>query len=149
MIDLSQLSFHHIGVACKDLQVETEKLNILGYEREGDDFIDPIQGVKGRFLSGQVPRLELLVPLYPNSILSPWLESNSKMYHLAYETNSLEDVIQNLCDQRGKLVVKPVPAVAFNNREIAFIMLPNMLLIELISTLPNHSRAIRPERLQI
>ena len=55
MIDLSQLSFHHIGVACKDLQVETEKLNILGYEREGDDFIDPIQGVKGRFLSGQVP----------------------------------------------------------------------------------------------
>ena len=81
MIDLSQLSFHHIGVACKDLGMETDKLKILGYAREGDDFIDPIQGVKGRFLSGQMPRLELLVPLYPDSVLSPWLESSSKMYH--------------------------------------------------------------------
>jgi hypothetical protein len=73
VIDLSQLSFHHIGVACKDLGMETDKLKILGYAREGDDFIDPIQGVKGRFLSGQMPRLELLVPLYPDSVLSPWL----------------------------------------------------------------------------
>ena len=133
MIDLSQLSFHHIGVACKDLETETDKLKILGYSIEGDDFIDPIQGVKGRFLTGQTPRLELLVPLSTDSVLSPWLKSNVKMYHLAYETNSLEGAIQKLCAQRGRLVVKPVPAVAFNNREIAFIMLPNMLLVELIA----------------
>jgi methylmalonyl-CoA/ethylmalonyl-CoA epimerase len=134
MIDLSQLEFHHIGVACKDLDAETEKLKILGYSIEGDDFIDPIQGVKGRFLTGQTPRLELLVPLAGDSVLSPWLESNVKMYHLAYETSSLVDTIQKLCAQRGRLAVKPVPAVAFNNREIAFVMLPNMLLIELIAT---------------
>jgi methylmalonyl-CoA/ethylmalonyl-CoA epimerase len=134
VIDLSQLNFHHIGVACKDLDAETEKLKILGYSIEGDDFIDPIQGVKGRFLSGQVPRLELLVPLAGDSVLSPWLKSNVKMYHLAYETSSLLDTIQKLIAQRGRLVVKPVPAVAFNNREIAFVMLPNMLLVELIST---------------
>lgn len=70
-----------------------------------------------------------------DSVLSPWLKSNTKMYHIAYETNSLESVIQEVCTERGKLVVKPVPAVAFNNREIAFIMLPNMLLVELISTI--------------
>lgn len=135
MIDLSKLSFHHIGVACKDLELETDKLKILGYSREGNDFIDPIQGVKGRFLSGQNPRLELLISLSEDSVLSPWLKSNTKMYHIAYETNSLESVIQEVCTERGKLVVKPVPAVAFNNREIAFIMLPNMLLVELISTI--------------
>ena len=134
MIDLSQLNFHHIGVACKDLDAETAKLKIMGYAIEGDDFIDPIQGVKGRFLAGQTPRLELLVPLAGDSVLAPWLTSNVKMYHLAYETDSLADTIGQLCAQRGRLVVKPVPAVAFDHREIAFIMLPNMLLIELIST---------------
>ena len=135
MIDLSKLSFHHIGVACKDLDLETDRLKILGYSIEGRDFIDPIQGVKGRFLSGQNPRLELLISLSEDSPLSPWLKSKTKMYHLAYETTSLESAIQKICAQRGKLVVKPVPAVAFNNREIAFIMLPNMLLVELISTI--------------
>lgn len=133
MIDLSKLTFHHIGVACNDLDAETARLSMLGYIIEGDDFIDPIQGVCGRFLAGQTPRLELLVPLAENSVLSPWLKSNTKMYHLAYETDCLNMLIEQLCGQRARVVVKPTPAVAFDNRQIAFLMLPNMFLIELIS----------------
>ncbi len=135
MIDLSKLKFHHIGVACTDLEVETARLSILGYVVEGDDFTDPIQGVRGRFLTGQTPRLELLVPLAENSVLSPWLKSNTKMYHLAYETDYLNMAIEQLCSQRVRVVVKPTPAVAFDNRQIAFLMLPNMLLIELVSSI--------------
>ena len=139
MIDLPNLpslKFHHIGLACTNLDAETKKLAILGYHTESDDFIDPIQGVHGRFLVGQVPRLELLVPIdKAESCLTPWLKSGTKMYHLAYETDAVEDAIEQLSTQRAKVVVHPVPAVAFDNRKIAFVMLPNMLLIELISTI--------------
>ena len=139
MIDLPNLpplQFHHIGLACTNLDAETRKLASLGYYIEADDFTDPIQGIHGRFLVGQVPRLELLVPIdKAESCLTPWLKSGTKMYHLAYETDAVEDAIEQLSTQRAKVVVHPVPAVAFDNRKIAFVMLPNMLLIELISTI--------------
>jgi len=34
--------------------------------------------------------------------------------------------------QRAKVLVPPVPAVAFGGREIAFLVMPNRMLIELI-----------------
>jgi methylmalonyl-CoA/ethylmalonyl-CoA epimerase len=138
MIDLPgdpPLRFHHIGMACTDLDAETRRLAILGYRPEGEDFTDLNQGVHGRFLGGQAPRLELLIQLAGNSVLAPWLINNIKMYHLAYETDDLEDAITKLCSQKSKLVVPPVPAIAFDNRQIAFVMLPNMLLVELISNM--------------
>jgi methylmalonyl-CoA/ethylmalonyl-CoA epimerase len=135
--DLSPLKFHHVGMACTNLDRETKHLSALNYAIEGDDFTDPIQGVCGRFLSGQFPRIELLVPISPteDSVLTPWLNSKIKMYHLAYETGDLDNSIQQLTNSRAKLVVKPTPAVAFDRRNIAFLMLPNMLLIELIQGL--------------
>jgi xylulokinase len=45
----------------------------------------------------------------------------------------LADAIDALRAQRAKVAVAPVPAAAFGGREIAFLMLPNRLLIELIA----------------
>jgi methylmalonyl-CoA/ethylmalonyl-CoA epimerase len=130
------LRFHHIGMACDNLDKETKHLISLGYQVEDNDFTDPIQGIHGRFLSGQFPRLELLVPATSEeSVLTPYLNNKIKMYHLAYETSELEQSIQHLVSHRAKIIVKPIPAVAFQGRHIAFLMLPNMLLIELINTI--------------
>jgi methylmalonyl-CoA/ethylmalonyl-CoA epimerase len=94
-----------------------------------------VQGVRGVFLAGQVPRLELLEALAgeADGVLTPWLKRGVKLYHLAYETQSLADAIKGLRQARAKLVVSPVAAVAFGGREIAFLMLPNRMLIELIA----------------
>lgn len=126
------LRFHHIGVACRDLDAETRRLSPLGYRVEGTDFFDPLQGIHGRFLVGNGPRLELIVQAANGGVLQPWLNSGVKLYHMAYETPDLELGIAYLRGQRAKLVVKPVPAIAFQNRKIAFLMMPNMLLVELI-----------------
>ncbi len=128
------MNFHHIGLACLDLNHEAEKLAALGYSAEGADFADPIQGVRGRFLTGGGPRLELLSPASESGVLTPWLKSGAKMYHLAYEVDDLPQSIAKLRQQRAKVVVQPVPAVAFGGRHIAFLMLPNMLLCELIES---------------
>ena len=128
-----ELRFHHVGVACTDLATETAKMAPLGYAPEGPEFVDPVQGVRGLFLAGQSPRLELLAPLGEGGVLAPWLKQGIKLYHLAYETPDLAGSIERLRAQRAKLMVAPVPAVAFGGRSIAFLMLPNRLLIELIA----------------
>lgn len=127
------LLFHHIGVACRELDDETRTLSALGYQREGPDFTDPVQGIAGRFLVGAGPRLELLAPLSETGVLRPWLNAGVKLYHLAYEARDVTAAIADLRAQGARLIVPPTAAVAFSGRKIAFLMLPNLLLSEIIA----------------
>jgi hypothetical protein len=45
----------------------------------------------------------------------------------------LDAAVASLRAARGKLLLAPTPAVAFAGRPIAFVMLPNQLLCELIA----------------
>jgi len=129
------LAFHHVGVACAEIDAEAQRLRPLGYRDEGGRFSDPGQGVLGQFLAGQAPRLELLqaLPGTPEGVLSPWLARETKLYHLAYLTDDLEHAIGHFRHEGAKLVVAPMAAVAFDGRNIAFVMLRNGLLVELIA----------------
>jgi methylmalonyl-CoA/ethylmalonyl-CoA epimerase len=127
------LKFHHVGVISSDIAKEAEQLAVLGYRPEGEEFVDLNQGIRGLFLSGQSPCLELLSPLAPKGVLEPWIKSNTKLYHLAYQTSDLSQAVAALRERGAKVVVRPVPAVAFGGREIAFLILPTMMLVELIS----------------
>jgi catechol 2,3-dioxygenase-like lactoylglutathione lyase family enzyme len=127
-----ELTFHHIGVACRDLDKDAQTYALLGYSPEGDDFVDERQGIRGRFIVGPGPRLELLVALPGSTVLEPWLRKGVKYYHEAFLVPELRDGLEELGTAGGKVVVEPVPAVAFDGREIAFVMLPNMTLVELV-----------------
>lgn len=135
MTDTSGLDFHHVGVACSAIEDEAERFRPLGYRIERAAFEDPVQGVRGVFLIGQSPRLELLQPLAGSGdgVLAPWLARGAKLYHLAYVADGLSVAIDRFRAQDAKLVVPPVPAVAFDGREIAFLMLRNGVLVELIA----------------
>jgi methylmalonyl-CoA/ethylmalonyl-CoA epimerase len=126
------MTFHHVGVACRNLDAEAAAFGMLGYQVEGEDFVDPGQGIRGRFLVGPGPRLELLVALQGSSVLEPWLDKGVKFYHQAFVVESLEDSIEELCGRGGRMVSAPGPAVAFGGRAIAFVMLRNMAMVELI-----------------
>ncbi|MFN3431705.1 MAG: VOC family protein [Candidatus Sericytochromatia bacterium] len=126
------LAFHHMGLACRDLDTEIAAWAILGYRLEGSPFEDPIQRVRGCFVVGAGPRLELLMPLDDTSPVMPWLAKGVKFYHQAFETVDIRRALDTLKARRGKVVVPPTPAVAFQGREIAFVLFPNMMLIELI-----------------
>jgi methylmalonyl-CoA/ethylmalonyl-CoA epimerase len=126
------MTFHHIGVACRDLESETEAFRLLGYEAEAEDFLDPRQGIRGRFLIGSGPRLELLVGLPGSSVLTPWLKKGLKFYHQAFVVQNLGVSVEELCEKGGRLVSPPIRAAAFGGQQIAFVMLRNMSLVELI-----------------
>lgn len=125
---------HHIGICCTSLDREVRTLAMLGYRVVGETFEDPRQGVRGLFLEGGGGRLELVAALDPArpGVLADWLTRGAKMYHLAYMVADLPRTLAELRAARAKLVVEPVPATAFGGREIAFLMLPNMMLVELI-----------------
>ncbi len=125
-------TFHHVGVACRDLDAEAGPWLSIGYAAEGVDFEDQIQQVRGRFLVGVGPRLELLVGLGPSSPAAAALARGSKFYHQGFVTPRFEESLAALRRARCKVTVGPTPAVAFGGRRIAFLMMPNMNLIELI-----------------
>jgi methylmalonyl-CoA/ethylmalonyl-CoA epimerase len=126
--------FHHVGYACRSLQSELDGLTALGYASVGERFEDSVQGVAGLFCEGGGPRIELLAPLPGSEVLDPWLRGPARMYHLAYEVPVIADAVAAQSAGGARVVRAPVPAVAFDGREIAFLMLPNRLLVELIGS---------------
>lgn len=139
MINIPMLSispsghtFHHIGYATTSLVREREFFKHLGYEQEGLDFKDPVQGILGCFLQGPGPRLELLENLPGSNTLTPWLNTGIKMYHIAYEVEDLENAIVWARSRRGKMTVPPVPAIAFHGRRICFFAFRQGPMLEFI-----------------
>jgi methylmalonyl-CoA/ethylmalonyl-CoA epimerase len=124
--------FHHVGYATASIENEKDLFAFLGYEQEGECFSDETQGVTGCFLTGPGPRVELLQNLPGSETLTPWLDAGVKMYHFAYFVDSLDDALSWVSTQRARVVVAPVPAVAFNGSRISFVMFRNGLLLEFI-----------------
>lgn len=132
LLSTSSLKFHHLGVACRDIEKEFSIWAQLGYRPEGTTFVDKTQGVKGLFLRGTGPRLELLEDLPGHKTVAPWLERGVKIYHTAFQVREIRKEIDFLTQNRARVVTPLVPACAFNGCLITFLMLKNLALIELI-----------------
>ena len=129
---LVEFEFHHMGIACTDLDKETQTFSILGYRQEFPDFKDEEQGVKGRFLiAHNQPRIELLVNLKSSSTLTYYLKNRTKIYHAAYEVNNFDKAVNLLLRENSK-IIKEEKISTFFKKRICFIFLKNMFLIELI-----------------
>jgi len=126
------LEFHHIAVACKNIERDFAAFKFLGYAKEGLPFNDPLQGVKGQFIAARgQPKLELLENLPGSNTLTPWLENGNKMYHFAYTVKDIETAAASFAKNRIKLVSPAKDSVYFG-KKICFLMLTNMYMIELI-----------------
>lgn len=125
--------FHHIGYATHSLKRECDFFSLLGYRQVGEFFSDPNQGVKGCFLEGTGPRIELLENLPGAQTLTPWLNAGVRMYHLAYQVNDIDLALDWIRSQRGRIVVPPAPAVAFGGCQICFVMLRTGFMLEFIA----------------
>lgn len=129
----AKLEFHHIGVACADLDATRARYACLGYSIESPVFEDPVQSIRGQFLAGPGTRIELVAPLSAESPVSGWIARGVHLYHTAYLTANLAaSIAMARREMRAKIVVEPVPAVAFDGRRIAFLLAPGAMLIELI-----------------
>jgi methylmalonyl-CoA/ethylmalonyl-CoA epimerase len=128
------LKFHHNGILCKNIEEEIPIYKKLGYDVESEIYIDPIQQISCLFMctSDLSTRIELIKPTSDQSPVMPYVRRNIKMYHQAFICDNILDSINSLIQDGAILTVEPVTSVAFNGKKIAFLMLPNQMLIEII-----------------
>jgi methylmalonyl-CoA/ethylmalonyl-CoA epimerase len=127
-------TLHHIGFVVSSIREEIEGFtSSVGGTWKGEIFDDPLQQVQVTFLqpaSANEAAIELIEPTLDSSPVSRFLERGGGLHHLCYEVDDLEDALK-LARARGSLVVKkPLPAVAFKGRRIAWVVTRNRLVIE-------------------
>ena len=117
---------NHVGLAVPNIEVFLEKSGPLfeGFAC-GPTIVNSRQRVREKFISDGVTTLEFLEPLGEISPLQGFLKKNPAggLIHLALDVVDLDASIARVVAAGGRLVVGPVPDVAFNERRIAFVYL--------------------------
>ena len=129
------MTFHHIGIACYDIEESSQFYISKGYEKT-ETVYDPIQNVHICFLKKINENcVELISPHDDKSPVNKNLQKNGvSPYHICYETENLEETIADLKKRRFLMVSKPAPAVAFNGRRVCFLFCKSVGLIELVES---------------
>jgi methylmalonyl-CoA/ethylmalonyl-CoA epimerase len=132
---MDDFSFHHVGIAVRNLSTAIPIYkNLFKYELISGPFDDPIQKVSVCFMNRGVgdPKLELVAPLGTESPIHRILKRGGGTYHICYLVPDINAAISHLVQQNSVLISGPVPAVAFEMREIAWLMTEADLLVELL-----------------
>ena len=92
------LTFHHIGIACRDI-AKTQAF-YLGQGYTASPVVeDPLQHVRISFLEKEgAPRIELLEPLDDQSPVARTLATSGvSPYHMCYEVQDIESAVSASC----------------------------------------------------
>ena len=131
-------TIHHTGIAVSSIE---EKLpfyfNALGMKQLTPIIHDPIQKVRVVLLGYSAddqhpPFIELVEPSGSSTPIDRFLQNNISLYHYCLEVDDIEAALQTARANKAMIIQKPVPAVLFNNRHIAWILTPDRYLIEFL-----------------
>ncbi len=133
---LNTLNFHHIGIAVKDFEKSLKYYTLLGYKKVNSEIVrDELQKVDLILLEHEShPNIELVKPYNNESPIEKYLKDNdNSIYHYCYEVKDFNSVVKELKKTfRVFNVVKPKPAILFDNRFVSFYYIHNVGLIELL-----------------
>lgn len=93
---------------------------------------DPIQKVNIAFVNFHDTKVEFLEPHDESSPVWKSLTKGEKLLHLCYEVDDLDEALQRGRQHGFHCIRRPVPAVAFNNRLIAWVYHAEFGLFELL-----------------
>lgn len=126
----------HIGIAVPDIdRALSQYAATFGYRLQRGPFDDPQQQARVAFIVNDAtgdPPLELVAPLAPGSQVERVLAKGVSLYHVCYEVPDIEQAIAHLRANGCLLISGPTPAVAYDNRPIAWLYTPNRQLTELV-----------------
>jgi methylmalonyl-CoA/ethylmalonyl-CoA epimerase len=129
------LRLDHWGFVVGDLQSGSAGfVKSLGAAWDGKVYEDPLQKVRVTFLTaGPGARIELVEPAAPDSPVIRFLaERGGGLHHVCYDVADIDGALVQM-RTRGALIAKrPLPAVAFGGRRIAWVITAEKLLVELL-----------------
>lgn len=124
--------FNHVGVAVTNLDKIINNLkDCFGIKFISNITFDPIQKVKLMLIDIKGITVELVCGEKVNRFITK--QNGFNFYHLCYDVDNFDEVIDKYNDMCNFIMVsKPVPAILFNNRRIAFFFRKNVGLIEIL-----------------
>ena len=127
------LKVHHIGYAVSNLEKSLEMFKKIGYTVKSGPVNDEKRNVEIAFVENNDYLVELISPLNEESPIRNYLDKiGNTPYHLCYETENIDDAIEELRKQRYLMIEKPSEAIAINNQRVAFLYHPRYGLLELL-----------------
>jgi methylmalonyl-CoA/ethylmalonyl-CoA epimerase len=133
---MATFRFDHLGVAVPDLEPALSSYReVFGYRLLSGPFDDAIQRTRVCFVGSGEPgdvAIELVAPLGPGSPVERVLSKGTAAYHVCYEVADLEKTLTEVRARGCIIVSKPVPAVAFEGRRIAWFYTPSRQLVEVV-----------------
>lgn len=131
----ASLKFDHLGVVVPSLAEGRAHLSAaLQIAHWSCEFADPLNGVFVQFGRDPVAMCyELVAPLGNDSPVALALRKGQGILnHVAYRVAALEPHVNRLRDLRFRALGTPRPAVAYDGRNIQFLMSPLNFIVELI-----------------
>jgi methylmalonyl-CoA/ethylmalonyl-CoA epimerase len=128
---------HHVGIVVSNIENEVERLaGLFGASWNTKIFHDPLQEVRVTFLRGAYPGealIELVEPAGEKSPVQSFLHKGGGFHHMCYEVSDLDAQLRDM-RARGHAVVRPpLPAVAFGNRRISWVLARPRVLLEFLA----------------
>lgn len=116
------MKIHHIGIACDNIKEAIADFSKYHEVQDKSEIVyDPLQkaslcmlytntGLDVEFISGeQVNKL---------------IKKGISYYHLCYEVENLDDIIEKYIVMGAMMISEPKPAILFGGRRVAFMYLP-------------------------
>ena len=130
------MRLHHIGFIVSDIQAGVHGFaSSVGASWDARIFHDPLQKVRVTFLQTAYPgdaQIELVEPAAPDSPVLNFLKKGGGLHHLCYEVADLETHLGKVRKEGAMIVKAPLPAIAFENRRIAWVLTKHKLLMEFL-----------------
>ena len=127
----------HLGIVVRSLEQGIERWEqLFGYAKNSNTVVNTRQQVKVVFLAkqGSLP-VKLIEPSSKQSPVYSFARKGGGLHHICFRCESLDAEVLRLKQSGGRLIVPPEPGEAFNNHDIAFMLVDPSLNIELIDTI--------------
>lgn len=115
----------HVGLAAQSIGAISPR---------GDKVVDPLQGVSVSFVDLHGITIELVEPIGEDSPVSNMMKRGCKLLHICFRVQDLDNAIQHARKRGVHVIAKPVPAIAFQNRKIAWLYSSTWGLLELVES---------------
>lgn len=131
---MKNFKINHIGYVVKDLSGSAEIfINLFKYKIIENEVIDELQDVRVQFLYHEsLPTVELIMPNSEKSPSQNALQKGGGINHIAYDVPDINEGIKYFETNKFKLVKKPLPGSAHNNKLVCFLYHWKIGLIELV-----------------
>jgi methylmalonyl-CoA/ethylmalonyl-CoA epimerase len=113
------MKFHHVGIACKNIDEEIASIAAIHkIIRQSPKVFDEAQNAELVLLTlADGTRLELI----SGKQVETFIKKNITYYHLCFEVDDINAEVARLVNEGAFLISPPRPAILFNNRKVAFL----------------------------